>query len=343
MARVAGVSRTTVSHSLNGRGYVDARTRARVKQVAVDLGYHPNLRAQRLRTGAAQAIALVSSMPFAVAGGPSRLAFFMEIAAAAAETALTRGYPLVLVPPLERSPMLDQLDVDGAVVVEPAENDAMTQQLTDRGLKIVTIGRQPGRHDLIPYVDLDTATTARLLLNHLFDRGARRIALLTGIARRHSYVDFEPVYAEFVLQRGLPLILTRADERMGEEAGWRATADLLEEHPGIDGLCAAVDAFAVGGLRALNERGRRVPQDVLVATRYDGPRARTSTPPLTAVDLHLDRLGDSAVGLLLEHLAGGAAPHVVPGPGVELVPRQSSDPREVFGQHLPLAGSSHRL
>ncbi|MFC6673731.1 LacI family DNA-binding transcriptional regulator [Marinobacterium aestuariivivens] len=70
VAREAGVSRTTVSHALNDRGQVDPKTRARVKQIARDLGYRPNLRAQRLRTGKANSIALVSSMPFAVAGGP---------------------------------------------------------------------------------------------------------------------------------------------------------------------------------------------------------------------------------------------------------------------------------
>lgn len=70
VARAAEVSRTTVSHALNGLGKVDPRTRERVKRIALELGYRPNLRAQRLRTGQAKAIALVSSMPFAVAGGP---------------------------------------------------------------------------------------------------------------------------------------------------------------------------------------------------------------------------------------------------------------------------------
>src|SRR5579884_2093274 len=119
VAKAAGVARSTASDALNGRRYVDARTRARVVETARALGYRPNLRARRLRTGAAQAIALISSMPFAIAGGPSRLGFFMEIAAAAAETALPHGFAMILVPPLETRPGLDYLDVDGAIVVEP--------------------------------------------------------------------------------------------------------------------------------------------------------------------------------------------------------------------------------
>src|SRR5476649_412004 len=88
VAREAGVSITTVSHALNGRGFVDPLTREAVKRVALRLGYRPNRHAQQLRGGSTHVIALISSMPFAVAGGPSRLGFMMEIAAVAASVAL---------------------------------------------------------------------------------------------------------------------------------------------------------------------------------------------------------------------------------------------------------------
>ena len=91
VARAASVSRTTISHALNGLGKVDLRTRERVKRLAAELGYRPDLRAQRLCRGQARAIALASSIPFAVAGGPSRLDFSMEVAAAVAERALVHA------------------------------------------------------------------------------------------------------------------------------------------------------------------------------------------------------------------------------------------------------------
>lgn len=75
VARQAGVSVTTVSHALNGRGQVDPATRQKVEEVARELGYTPNRHAQKLRGGGSNMIALMSSMPFAVAGGPSRLGF----------------------------------------------------------------------------------------------------------------------------------------------------------------------------------------------------------------------------------------------------------------------------
>ena len=119
LAKAAGVSATTVSHAFSGRRYVDPETRKRIEALAEAIGYRPNHRARRLRTGGAGSIALVSSMPFAVAAGPSRLGFLMEIAAAAAVTAFSRGISLCLVPPLGPRDSLDALEVLGAIVVEP--------------------------------------------------------------------------------------------------------------------------------------------------------------------------------------------------------------------------------
>lgn len=325
VARAAGVSPTTVSHSLTGRGHVEAGTRERVVAAARELGYRPSLRAQRLRTGTAQTIGLVSSMPIAVAGGPSRLGFFMEIAAAAAEAALPHGFAMVLVPPLESRPSLAQFDIDGAIVVEPERDDPATTQLRELGVPVVSIGRQPGAEAEVPYVDAQSALTGRLLLDHLHGEGARSIALLTGAGQRHSYLAMAQAYAEFVAVRGLEPVVATVDERDGEAGGHAATQALLRRHPELDAVCAPVDAFAAGAVRALDEAGRRIPHDVRVATRYNGVRARTSRPPLTAVDLHLDQLAGLAVGLLLERLNGGdGVRHRVAGPAPVLVPRESS-------------------
>jgi DNA-binding LacI/PurR family transcriptional regulator len=316
------VSPTTVSHALNGLGRVDPRTRERVRAVAAELGYRPSLRAQRLRRGESRTIGLLSSMPYAVAGGPSRLGFYMEVAAAAAETALGRGFALVLVPPVESGAPLDSLDIDGAIVVEPVAGDPVTQRLRERGVMVVTIGRQPGAD--VPHVDLHGAAVGELLLGHLYQQGARRIALVVGEAERHSYLDVRGAYQRFVAERGMPAVVLSAPEVGGEDAGYACCRELLARHPEVDGICATVDAFAVGVLRALAEAGRGVPDEVLVVTRYDGVRSRTSEPPLTSVDLHLGEVAALAVELLLEHLAGESARMVVSGPRPELVIRRSS-------------------
>ncbi|MGW1676305.1 LacI family DNA-binding transcriptional regulator [Saccharopolyspora sp. NPDC002376] len=326
VARAAGVSRTTVSHALNGIGKVDPRTRERVARAAAELGYRPSLRAQRLRSGQSRTIGLVSSMPVAVGGGPSKLGFFMEVAAAAAETALLHGFALVVVPPLDSSdPPLDSLDIDGAIVIEPDQDDPTTKRLQSRGVPIVTMGPQQGMD--LPHVDLRAPQVGRLLLDHLREQGADRIALLMGSGHRSWYVDLAEVYAEFAREHDMPSLVVEADESGGEDAGQAACEELLAQHPDVDAICAAVDAFAIGAVRAAAVRGLNIPGDVQVATRYDGVRARTSTPTLTAVDLHLAQAAASAVELLLANLKGTEVPQVVSNPDPCLVPRDSTRTR----------------
>jgi len=317
LAKAAGVSATTVSHAFSGRRYVDPETRKRIEALAEAIGYRPNHRARRLRTGGAGSIALVSSMPFAVAAGPSRLGFLMEIAAAAAVTAFSRGISLCLVPPLGPRDSLDALEVDGAIVVEPELDDPVLDFFFDRGVEVVSIGRAPGR-DSLPFVDLQSGATAHRLLDHLFEGGGR-VGLITGLQRRNSYIEMEAVYAERVARVGLPSIAIRVDERGGEQAAALAAENLLRDDPTISALCVPVDAFATGVLDAAGIVGRTVPYDLRLATRYDGMRARLATPPLTAVDLHLDQVAAAAVDLLLARLGQpDPAPTIVSPPSLVL-------------------------
>jgi DNA-binding LacI/PurR family transcriptional regulator len=75
--------------------------------------------------------------------------------------------------------------------------------------------------------------------------------------------------------------------------------------PNADGVCAMVDTFATGVVRAVRESGRAVPGDVRVATRYDGIRARTCETPLTAIGMHLPETAAAAVTLLLQVMSAG--------------------------------------
>lgn len=306
VARAAGVSRTTASDALNGTGRVDASTRSRVRRTADDLGYRPNLRAKRLRTGRSQMIGFVSSMPAAVAAGPARLGFYMEVAAAAAEVALEQGYALILTPPAATAVPMDALDIDGAIVVEPVQDDPITAALDARGLPVVTLGEQLGSDR--PHIDVHSDLATRVLLDHLHERGARRIALVVGDTDRHSYHAARAAYAGWCVEQGNDPIVATAEESSGADGGYRTAQRLLAEHPRIDGICAMVDAFAVGCVRAAHDGGRHIPADLLIATRYDGLLARTCDPPLTALNLHLARSASLAVELLLGQLRPDAAP-----------------------------------
>ena len=330
VAREAGVSRTTVSHALSGQGKVNAATRAKVKEVADRLNYRPNVRAQSLRSGKSQTLALLSSMPAAVSAGPSQLGFFTELAMGCARTALLEGYVFVLAPPNEKTNPVDLLDIDGAILLEPTVDDPLAQALQDRGIPYVTIDG-PGTTDGPSAgggrpadqagdaeagsgskwsIDLHHRATAGLLLDHLIEQGAAQPALLVSRSLRGAQAAAREVYAETAAARGFTPLIAEAGEKSGEDGAFAATKELLAEHPDIDAVLAPIDTFASGAVRAAQDSGRTVGEDLLVATRYDGLRARTSNPPLTAVDLGLDAISSAAVEMLVTVLDGDHAPSV---------------------------------
>jgi len=325
VAREAGVSITTVSHAMNGRGQVDPSTRERVRHVAERLGYRPNRHAQRLRGGSSDIIALVSSMPFSVAGGASRLGFMMEIAAVAAGVALERGLALMLVPSSGGGgAALESLDLDGAIVIEPAEGDAQVAQLVERGIAVVTIGSQPGGAHRLSGVDLRSGDTTLQLLEHMRTQGRRRIALVTGQQRRSPYLEAVAAYGVFAKRHRMEQVVVTVDENLGEASGRGALGELLAKLPAVDAICAPVDAVAAGLVPALRAIGRSVPGDVMIATRYDGPRARECDPPLTALNLHLDQVATQAIDLLMAQLRDRSAHAILRAPNAELIVRAST-------------------
>ncbi|SFH69389.1 substrate-binding domain-containing protein [Albimonas pacifica] len=323
IARELNVAPSTVSNALSGRRYVDEDLVARVKATAARLGYRANPVARRLRSGRASAIGLFSAMPFAITGGSSRLGFMMEIAATAAEESMRAGLSLMLIPPMEASPSVEDLLIDGALLIEPARDDPFAQLLDARGLPVVRIGRQPGRDDA-PAVDLRSAETAALLLAHLEQAGARRIALITASARRASHEETEAEYARFAAARGMAPLHLQLDESGGQALGRAETLRLLAEHPEVDAILAMVDVFAAGACEAAHAAGRTIPGDLRIATRYDGPRSLAADPPLTAVNLSLPEVARAAVKMLIPMIEGEPAPTRVRAPDASLTVRAST-------------------
>jgi len=321
LAKAAGVSVTTVSHAFSGRRHVDPETRRRIQALAEQIGYHPSSAAVALRSGRTGTIALASSMPFAVAAGPSRLGFLMEIAASAAMSALTRNLALCLIPPHPSAKSYVSAGFDGVILVEPMRDDPVLAHFEQRQTPIVSIGTVPDRPD-IPAVDLRSRDTSSLLLTHLEEQGCRNVMALVGASQRTSQIESRAAYCAFAQTHGHAPRLLALDEEEGEEIAYRATLAALRDDPRIDGIFAAVDAFASGAVRAAQELGRRIPEDLRLVTRYDGLRAKLSRPPITAVDLHLPDIAERAVELLLDRIDG--KPRMIEAAMPELVPRHSS-------------------
>src|SRR5690349_10377286 len=180
VAAAAGVSITTVSDALNGKGRLPDATRRHVREVADRLGYRPSAAARTLRTGKSGLIGLTVTTygdePFTF----TEFAYFAEMARAATSAALARGYALVILPATSRHDVWSNVALDGTVVIDPSDQDPVVTELVRQGLPVVSDGRPAGTLPVTAWVDNDHRAAVLDLLDHLAAAGARRIGLLTG-------------------------------------------------------------------------------------------------------------------------------------------------------------------
>ena len=323
VAREAGVSPGTVSNYLSGKRRVVDTTSEKVAAAIQKLGYVPNPMARGMRTGRVNTLALFSSMPSSIAAGPSRLDFLMEIAASVAMAALEHDCALLLVPPIdETSGVLGSTAFDGAIIVEPDSKDPLLEAALRRGVPTVCIGRPPQSD--IAFIDLDYRTMASLLIDELEAAGARRFPMITGLADRQTHRELANIYRERTERTGRYSKIVKVPEDEAEQSAAKAILDILTEDQEIDGVLAPIDAIASGVMAGLRQAGRSVPDDVRVVTRYDGLRARSETPPLTALNLHLETVAAMAVSQLMCLVDGQTIATSSVPPAPQLIRRAST-------------------
>lgn len=300
VARLAGVSSQTVSRVSTGHPGVAASTRQQVLQAMHDLGYRPNIAARALKRGRFRAIGVV--MPTLTTFANSRTA------EAIAEEAALEGYSVTLIPVAAAA--LDELAVDGIVIMDAPRFDASILTLP-RGTRVVSVGSR--RDAAYPVVDTDQGGGARQAVRHLLDLGHRTVWHVTGPPESYAGGLRTQAWRDVMNEAGImPPPVERGD--WSTLSGYRAGLRLADE-PDCTAVFAANDQMALGVLRALHERGRRVPQEVSVVGFDDLPDAAAFLPPLTTMRQNFPEVGRRCVALLLDDIRRGPS-----GPGTVLIP-----------------------
>ncbi len=326
VAAAAGVSRGTVSRVVNGSPQVSEAARASVLEAVQQLGYVPNRAARSLATRRADSVAFVVSEP------ESRVftePFFGSLLRGVSKELSASGLQLVLVMAwtAREHAQVEQYvrngHVDGAILVSVHGDDPLPWRLMENGTPVVMSGRPQLSHPSLPYVDSDNVEGARAATAHLYERGRRRIAAITGPQDMSVGVDRLAGYRKALRgRRGVPRDLCAFGD-FSQESGERAMRQLLERDPELDAVFAASDMMAVGAMRALRAAGRRVPDDVAVVGFDDSETARHTDPPLTSVRQPTELMGREMTRMLLTLIEGGSTttdPVIVPN---ELVLRGS--------------------
>lgn len=303
IAKVAGVSRSTVSRVINDEPNVRPAVRQRVWEVVETMGYHPNAAARSLASRRSQVIGVIIPQTVnTVFADP----FFPGVLRGIADAANEHKYHLMLSmvsPPLEedfyRRALRSQL-LDGVVIMSAFLDDPLIPRLLRDRIPFVIIGRYP-RESAASYVDADNVRGSRMATAHLLRQGRQRMASITGPASMIAGLDRREGYQTALREADLPLeekLIVAGD--FTEASGYAAMQQLLPQEP--DAVFVANDLMAVGALRAIRQAGRRVPEDVALVGFDDAQVAAYADPPLTTVRQPVYELGSTAIDLLLRLL-----------------------------------------
>jgi DNA-binding LacI/PurR family transcriptional regulator len=324
VARRAGVSLSTVSRALAGSPLISEKTRRTVQAAAEQLDYRIDAAGSSLRTGQTRTIGVVIPLSHAANQSFSD-PFFLEILGAVADELSASGYNMLLAKVTDDpgewiTHLARGRRADGVIVIgQSLHHDSLNRRAADfptvvwgakiAGQRYVTVGsdNEAGGHD----------ATA-----HLLSQGCRRIAFLGDPAAPEVEARLQGYLRALSEARIAAAPNLQVPVRFGSDTVYHAIGALLGAGVEFDGLMACSDVFAMSAMRALSERGRKVPADVAVAGFDDIPFAAHTTPPLTTIRQDCRAGARLLVESLLKLMRRErAAPVVIP---TQLVVRASS-------------------
>jgi DNA-binding LacI/PurR family transcriptional regulator len=324
LARIAGVSAGTVSRALSDSGLISQKTRERIKAIAREHDFRPNIMARNLRIQKTGAIGVVIPLGHET-GQHISDPFFITMLGLLADELTERGYDLVLsrvIPTdgdwLDR--FVDSGRVDGLIVIGQSDQATTLDRVAARYLPLVVWGGY-SEGQIHCSVGSDNRLGGDLATTHLIKQGCERIAFF-GDPKALEIRQRLDGCQDALKRAGISNSLTILPAHLVAEAAHPDIASYLgtvSERP--QGIVAASDVIAMSTLRALSEFGLSVPGDVRVMG-YDGLAiAEHTVPRLSTVRQDLTAGAGHLVDLLLKRIKGEATESVVMKP--ELVVRMS--------------------
>lgn len=323
IARMAGVSASTVSRALSGSPLIPEATRTRITELARSLNYRVNVGAANLRKRDVQTVGV------AFLGDSLQMIsdpFLLSILGSVADALDERGMSLLLTRMNEErkhelAETVQSGRVGGLIVIGQLTWHPYLNELARQGLPMAVWGASLA-DALYPQVGGDNAMGGYLATQHLVERGCKRIAFFGDTTHPEAGLRFAG-YARALAEAGLPLdpqlqqSFLFGDTRIREVIdGW------LDQNLAFDAIFASSDVTAISIIGALNERGVRVPEQVRIVGYDDIALAEHVHPPLTTVRQPTQQAGRALVELLFEAMAG--APRRTVTLPTQLIVRDSS-------------------
>lgn len=300
IAKIAGVSHTTVSRALNDNPAVKEKTRKKIKKIALDLGYVPNLSARGLVNNRTYTIGLFFSN---INEGTSS-SFLTEVIKRFHD-ALDKEYMLSVnsIDDLDDFNIAMQSRLDGIIVVSQSQrDDAFIDYVHQTKIPLVVLNRSLIVEDICN-IGFDDYLGAYQAAEYGIRMGHQTFGMIQGIASFHSTTERTKGFLDAIHKQNLTVIEPAIIAgNYSSESGYRAMKQilLLPEPPSF--VFCANDDMAIGALKACSELNVRVPQDVSIVGFDDSLFSAYTIPALTTIKKPIDQLaqlGMQALGQLM--------------------------------------------
>lgn len=303
VAEKAGVSASTVSRVLNGKGTISEETKKRIFAVMEQLQYVPNDSARSFACGSPRAIALVVDVSNAGAYSNS----FFNNTVFGIETAAHRaGYSLVVTSASESVSGVERLvlgkRVDGVICPDSLVDRAFLQKAEELHFPCVILGQLDSGET--SWVDINNTQAGALAVRHLLSKGYRDIAFLGGTGADAFSRDRISGYCRELAANDIPM----RDERIVQAPSaempqiMELVTDLLRTQPRPDAVICSSDRLALGVLRAAAKLHLRVPDDLGVLCFDNTVITELAEPGITSIDVDTFELGVQAASILIDQV-----------------------------------------
>lgn len=298
VARRAEVSIATVSRVLNDTCPVHPDKRMRVEKAIQELGYIPNPAARSLLKRETGALAILLPV---ITGE-----FFSEFLTGIDTVSREEKY-FAIVSASHREEEQLRLAirnvcrrVDGMLVMAPESSTAGLRNVIPSGLPVIYVNTTAD-DQLDDVISFDNFGGARKLVSHLLELGHRRIAIINGTPKASDAIDRFRGYRQALEGHGVkPVESLEIPGDFTQEAGYEGARALLRLSDRPTAVFCVNDNMAVGALRAFQERGVRVPEDIALGGFDDIPMANYLTPSLTTVRVPIKKIGHMSVERLIQ-------------------------------------------
>lgn len=306
IAKVLDISPSTVSRALRGDSRVSDKTIQRVKRIAQRLNYQPNITAQRLVSGKTNNIGVILNKD--IREYTSVRIFNSIIINGILEVAEAHNYNLNFAIDAKTDKqgalyrIVESKDVDGVLIINVVSEDILAKLRVNK-IPVVLVDNHFDNSNTFA-VNNDDRKGAYIGTSHLISLGYRSIALM-GITEEAFHRECVLGFLQAMADHGLkanPNFIRRCKGSL--EAAYEEMTKMIDKKNIPRGIFAVNDEMAIGVIKAIKDKGLRVPEDIAVVGMDDMPLLDYVDPPLTTVRIYIAEIGRTAVRMLLSLIQG---------------------------------------